>query len=77
MTYAVSKDSAQIKQSAQSDQTFSIWASAKSDQGLHSFIEFINEKMMFAHAWDESESVRFAHVRKHLFAWRDLYIYIV
>ena len=26
-----------------------------------------------AHARDESESVHFAHARRHLFAWRDSY----
>ena len=56
-------------------------ASAQSDQGLHcpltellGTIECINVEHMprwqFAHAWDESESVHFAHARKGIFAWR-------
>ena len=36
-------------------------------------IECINGEQMpgwdFAHAWDESESVHFAHDQRHLFAW--------
>ena len=53
-------------------------ASAQYDQGLRcpltdslDTIECINVKQMpaseFAHAWDESKSVHFAHVRRHLF----------
>ena len=52
-------------------------ASAQSDQGLHcplteslDTIKCINGKQMpgwdFAHEWDESESVHFVHVRRHL-----------
>ena len=58
---------------------------AQSDQGLrcpltYSFdiIECINGEQMpgwdFAHARDESESVHFAHVWRHRFAWRGPYI---
>ena len=39
--------------------------------------DFINGKQLpgwdFAHAWDESESVHFAHARRHNFAWRGPY----
>ena len=60
--------------------------SACADQGLHcpliqSFdtIECINgayiPKSDVAHAWDDSESVHFAHARRHIFAWRGPYMY--
>ena len=59
-------------------------ASAQSDQDLRcplaeslDAIELINGERMpgwdFAHAWDESEYVHFAHARRHLFAWRGPY----
>ena len=63
-------------------------ASAQSDQGLRcpltetsDIIECINEEQMprwdFAHAWDESESVLFAHGRRHVFAWRGSFEHVV
>ena len=39
-------------------------------------IECINGEQMpggvLAHAWDESESVLFAHARRHIFNWRGI-----
>ena len=44
---------------------------------LLTIIECISWEQMpgshFVHAWAESESVRFAHARRHLLAWRDPY----
>ena len=56
-------------------------ASVQSDHGLHcplteslDTIVCISEEQMpgwdFAHAWDESESLHFTHIRRHRFAWR-------
>ena len=55
--------------------------SAQSDQDIScplaeplNTIECVNREQMpgldFAHAWNKSEYVHFAHSRKHLFAWR-------
>ena len=33
-----------------------------------------NARFDFAHAWYESESVHFAYIRRHIFAWREPYI---
>ena len=59
-------------------------ASAQADQGLRcplteslGTLESINEEQMpgrdIAHAWDDSESVHFAHAQRHIYAWRGPY----
>ena len=57
-----------------------VYASAQSGQGSHfpltESLDTTEEQMPgcdFVHVRDKSESVHFAHVRRHLFAWRGLY----
>ena len=61
--------------------------SAQSDPGLQcpltdslDTIECINREQIpgrdYAHVWNESESVYFAHARRLIFAWSDSYIFV-